>query len=78
MTTVHTLAALAVAWLLHRADARMVAALDMLRTLAGAAAAALVQALPRPVTGRGVAAFGCPVGRCGTATTYRHGEEGRF
>jgi hypothetical protein len=53
MTTVHTLAALAVAWLLHRADARMVAVLDTLRTLARAAAAALAQALPRPVTGAG-------------------------
>ncbi|NUS83934.1 MAG: hypothetical protein HOY75_14640, partial [Streptomyces sp.] len=46
------LAALAVAWLLHRADARLVAALEMLRTLARAAAAALAQALPRrPATG---------------------------
>ncbi|MFK4263684.1 DUF1775 domain-containing protein [Streptomyces milbemycinicus] len=53
MTTVHTLAALAVAWLLHRADARMVAALDTLRTLARAAAAALATALPRPVSGAG-------------------------
>ncbi|KAK1177077.1 hypothetical protein B7755_002195 [Streptomyces sp. NBS 14/10] len=52
MTTVHALAALAVAWLLHRADARLVAALEMLRTLARAAAAALAQALPRrPATG---------------------------
>ncbi|MES4906078.1 MULTISPECIES: DUF1775 domain-containing protein [unclassified Streptomyces] len=53
MMTVHALAALAVAWLLHRADARMVAALDTLRTLTRAAAAALVRALPRPVTGAG-------------------------
>ncbi|MDW6057094.1 hypothetical protein SAZ11_02050 [Streptomyces sp. FXJ1.4098] len=44
MMTVHALAALAVAWLLHRADARMVAALEMLRTLA---TAALAHALPR-------------------------------
>ncbi|MET9103700.1 hypothetical protein [Streptomyces antibioticus] len=54
MTTVHVVAALVVAWLLHRADARMTAALGMLRMLARAAVAALVQVLPRPVrdTGR--------------------------
>jgi hypothetical protein len=49
MTTVHTAAALVVAWLLHRADVRMTAALGALRTLARAAAAALAQVLPRPV-----------------------------
>ncbi|WP_406441409.1 hypothetical protein OHB14_20760 [Streptomyces sp. NBC_01613] len=49
MTTVHTAAALIVAWLLHRADVRMTAALGTLRTLAGAAAAAVAQVLPRPV-----------------------------
>ncbi|WP_262056491.1 hypothetical protein [Streptomyces sp. STR69] len=47
MTIVHTFAALTVAWLLHRADVRMTAALGTLRTLAGAAAAALAQVLPR-------------------------------
>ncbi|WP_328476473.1 hypothetical protein OHS71_03000 [Streptomyces sp. NBC_00377] len=58
MTTLHTTAAVVVAWLLHRADTRMTAALDALRTLARAAAAALVQLPPStsaahdPVTGR--------------------------
>ncbi|MFE2881635.1 hypothetical protein [Streptomyces sp. NPDC059272] len=47
MTIAHTFAALTVAWLLHRADVRMTAALGTLRTLAGAAAAALAQVLPR-------------------------------
>ncbi|MPY32927.1 hypothetical protein FNH09_17145 [Streptomyces adustus] len=47
MTAVHTAAALAVAWLLHRADVRMAAALGALRTMARAAVAALVQVLPR-------------------------------
>ncbi|WP_157857438.1 hypothetical protein [Streptomyces yerevanensis] len=56
MTTVHAAAALVVAWLLHRADARMTTALGTLRTLARAAATALAQVLPRPVydTGRGM------------------------
>ena len=49
MTVVHTVAALVVAWLLHRADARMAAALETLRTLAVAAVAALAQVLPRLV-----------------------------
>ncbi|WP_189323442.1 hypothetical protein [Streptomyces flaveus] len=47
MTTVHVVAALVVAWLLHRADARMTAALGTLATLARAAVAALAQMLPR-------------------------------
>jgi hypothetical protein len=50
MTTVHTAAALVVAWVLHRADVRTTAALGTLRTLAKAAAAALVQVLPRLVS----------------------------
>ncbi|MGW2358036.1 hypothetical protein [Streptomyces phaeofaciens] len=49
MAAVHTAAALAVAWLLHRADVRTQAALGLLRTLGRAAAAALAQVLPRPV-----------------------------
>ncbi|WP_330324581.1 hypothetical protein [Streptomyces pseudovenezuelae] len=59
MTTVHVGAALVVAWLLHRADARMTAALGVLGTLARAAVAALAQVLPRPVhdTGRMVVAL---------------------
>ncbi|MFF1291700.1 MULTISPECIES: hypothetical protein [unclassified Streptomyces] len=59
MTAVHVGAALVVAWLLHRADARMTAALGALGTLAGAAVAALAQVLPRPVhdTGRTVSAL---------------------
>ncbi|MCZ4507410.1 hypothetical protein O3Q52_04140, partial [Streptomyces sp. ActVer] len=60
MTTVHAVAALVVAWLLHRADARMTAALGALRTLAGAAAAALAHVLPRPVCGTGRALFALP------------------
>ncbi|WP_158761860.1 hypothetical protein [Streptomyces sp. NRRL S-146] len=51
MTTVHVVAALVVAWLLHRADARMATALGALGTLARAAAAALAQVLPRLVCG---------------------------
>ncbi|KRD21024.1 hypothetical protein ASE41_16125 [Streptomyces sp. Root264] len=50
MTLVHTAAALVVAWLLHRADTRMTAALATLRTLAGAAASALALMRPRAVT----------------------------
>ncbi|MER7683746.1 hypothetical protein [Streptomyces sp. NPDC097610] len=50
MTAVHTLAALAVAWLLHRADVRMTAALGTLRTLTRAAATALARVLPRAIT----------------------------
>ncbi|WP_445042949.1 hypothetical protein [Streptomyces sp. SAS_272] len=49
MTMVHTTAALVVAWLLHRADTRMRAALGTLRTLAGAAASALALR-PRALT----------------------------
>ncbi|MFJ6707860.1 MULTISPECIES: hypothetical protein [unclassified Streptomyces] len=54
MTTVHVVAALAVAWLLCRADARMTAALATLTTVTRAAAAGLAQVLLRPVrvTGR--------------------------
>lgn len=50
MTMVHTTAAVVVAWLLHRADSRMRAALGTLRTLAGAAAATLTPMWPRAVT----------------------------
>ncbi|WP_179165967.1 hypothetical protein [Streptomyces sp. Amel2xC10] len=53
MTTVHAAAALAVAWMLHRADARVTAALGTLRTLARAAAAALAQMLPRAASDAG-------------------------
>ncbi|MEU8929000.1 hypothetical protein AB0D30_03885 [Streptomyces sp. NPDC048409] len=49
MTTVHVVAALAVAWLLCRADARMTAALTTLTTVTRAAAAGLAQVLLRPV-----------------------------
>ncbi|MFJ9896779.1 hypothetical protein ACIQPR_25960 [Streptomyces sp. NPDC091280] len=47
MTTVHTVAALTVAWLLHRADVRVTAALGTLRTGVRAAEAALAHVLPR-------------------------------
>ncbi|NGO09046.1 hypothetical protein G5C60_15925 [Streptomyces sp. HC44] len=60
MTTVHGVAALIVAWLLHRTDARMTAALGTLRTLARAAAAALAHVLPRPVHGTGRVLFALP------------------
>ncbi|MEU0068096.1 hypothetical protein ABZ027_00745 [Streptomyces sp. NPDC006332] len=53
MTLVHVVAALVVAWLLQRADARMTAALGALGTLARAAVQALAQALRRPVSGPG-------------------------
>ncbi|MFF7166874.1 hypothetical protein ACFZBP_36770 [Streptomyces sp. NPDC008086] len=60
MTTVHVVAALVVAWLLHRADARVTAALGALGTLARAAVAALSQVLPRPVCGTGRRVFALP------------------
>ncbi|MFG3291358.1 hypothetical protein ACGF3G_21430 [Streptomyces sp. NPDC048179] len=64
MTVVHTVAALVVAWLLHRADARMTAALGALRTLGRAAAQALAWVLPRPVVRRrGATASRLPVWR---------------
>ncbi|MGW0949834.1 hypothetical protein ACWD4O_45915 [Streptomyces sp. NPDC002623] len=65
MTAVHTLAALAVAWLLHRADAGMTAALGTLHTLARAAVAALAQALPRAIADPERALLGLPAGRTG-------------
>jgi hypothetical protein len=43
MTTVHTVAALVTAWLLHRADVRMTAARATLRTLTRAAVAGLAR-----------------------------------
>ncbi|WP_158778516.1 hypothetical protein [Streptomyces cellulosae] len=69
MTTVHTVAALVTAWLLHRADVRMTAARATLRTLARAAVAGLARvrppllvadpagALPTLPDGRGTGAF---------------------
>ncbi|MFF7793460.1 hypothetical protein [Streptomyces sp. NPDC007991] len=60
MTTVHVVAALVVAWLLHRADARMTAALGVLGTLARKAAAALAHVLPRLVRRTGGMPFALP------------------
>ncbi|MGW2047780.1 hypothetical protein ACWCPF_21750 [Streptomyces sp. NPDC001858] len=65
MTAVHTLAALAVAWLLHRADAGMTAALGTLHTLARAAVAALAQALPWAIADPERALLGLPAGQPG-------------
>lgn len=67
MTAVHAGAALVVAWLLHRADARMTVALGMLRTLARAAVATLAQVLPRPVRDTGRVPFGLPDRRPGAS-----------
>ncbi|WP_405620408.1 hypothetical protein [Streptomyces sp. NBC_00076] len=53
MTLVHVVAALVVAWLLQRADARMTAALGVLGTLARAAVEALAQTLRRPIRAPG-------------------------
>lgn len=63
MTVVHTVAALVVAWLLHRADARMTAALRALRTVGRAAAQVLAWVLPRPVARRTATASRLPVWR---------------
>ncbi|MGI5194307.1 hypothetical protein ACQEVY_11830 [Streptomyces sp. CA-288835] len=65
MTTVHVVAALVVAWLLHRADARMTAALGTLATLARAAVAALAQMRPRLVHDTGRMVFALPDRRPG-------------
>ncbi|MFI1728440.1 hypothetical protein ACH40E_04200 [Streptomyces acidicola] len=65
MTAVHVVAALVVALLLHRADARMTAALGTLRTLARAVVAALGQVLPRPVVGTGPLSLTLPGRRPG-------------
>ncbi|MEU9289452.1 hypothetical protein AB0D57_33490 [Streptomyces sp. NPDC048275] len=67
MTTVHVVAALAVAWLLHRADARMTTALGLLRMLARAAVRALAQVLPRPVCDSGRVVFALPDRRPGAS-----------
>ncbi|MFC4472230.1 hypothetical protein ACFPH6_48475 [Streptomyces xiangluensis] len=67
MTTVHAAAALVVAWLLHRADARMATALGTFRTLARSAAAALAQVLPRPVHDTGRVLFTLPGRRPGAS-----------
>ncbi|WP_405933138.1 hypothetical protein [Streptomyces sp. NBC_00827] len=48
MTAVHVVAALAVAWLLHRADAAVTAALVTARTVRGAAVAVMAWVRPRP------------------------------
>ncbi|MBA2813570.1 hypothetical protein E0500_041200 [Streptomyces sp. KM273126] len=66
MTAVHVVAALVVALLLHRADARITVALGTLRTLARAVVAALGQVLPRPVVGTGPLALTLPGRRPGT------------
>ncbi|MGW1747117.1 hypothetical protein ACWCRD_16225 [Streptomyces sp. NPDC002092] len=60
MTTVHVVAALVVAWLLCRADARITAALGALGALAAAALAGLAQMLPWPVFGTGRPALALP------------------
>ncbi|MFC7842773.1 hypothetical protein [Streptomyces sp. NPDC057382] len=60
MTTVHVVAALVVAWLLHRADAQMATALGALGTLARVAAAALAQVLPRLFCGPGPVPLALP------------------
>ncbi|MFF4259624.1 hypothetical protein ACFY1L_51550 [Streptomyces sp. NPDC001663] len=65
MTTVHTAAALVVAWLLHRADVRMTAALGTLRTLARAASAVVAQVLPRSMADPDRALPRLPDGRTG-------------
>ncbi|WP_329332922.1 hypothetical protein OG252_00940 [Streptomyces sp. NBC_01352] len=65
MTTVHVVAALVVAWLLHRADARMTAALGTLGTVARAAVAALATVLPRPVHDTGHMVLALPDRRPG-------------
>lgn len=67
MTTVHVVAALIVAWLLCRADARMTAALVALGALAAAAVAGLAQMLPRPVFGTGRPALALPGRQPGTS-----------
>ncbi|MEU0651514.1 hypothetical protein ABZ485_04605 [Streptomyces albogriseolus] len=67
MTTVHVVAALVVAWLLHRADARITAALGALGTLARAAVAALSQVLPQLVSGTGRMVFELPDRRLGAS-----------
>jgi hypothetical protein len=67
MTAVHVVAALVVAWLLCRADARMTAALGALGTLAEAAVAALAQMLPWPVFDTGRPALALPDRRPGTS-----------
>ncbi|MFJ1806888.1 MULTISPECIES: hypothetical protein [unclassified Streptomyces] len=66
MTTAHTAAALVVAWLLHRADTRMAAALNSLRTLARAAAVALTQMPPRSLADPDLVASRLPRRRAGT------------
>ncbi|MER5211706.1 hypothetical protein ABT063_14255 [Streptomyces sp. NPDC002838] len=65
MTLVHTLAALVVAWLLHRADVRTAAALESLGTLSRAAVAALDQVLPRLVADPDATAPRLPAGWTG-------------
>jgi hypothetical protein len=65
MTTVHTAAAVVVAWLLHRADTRVRAALGTFRALAGAAAAALALIRPRVLTDPDRPAARLPHGRSG-------------
>ncbi len=76
MTTAHVVAALIVAWLLHRADARMSAALSTLGTLTRAAVAALAQVLPRPVRDTGPSVFALPGhGPARTRATAQSGDD---
>ncbi|WP_280885535.1 hypothetical protein [Streptomyces sp. LBL] len=76
MTTVHIVAALVVSWLLHRADARMTAALETLGTLAKAAVAALACVRPRLLVDPDGALPTLPGGRTGAfAVAARAWEE---
>lgn len=65
MVTVHMAAAAVVGWLLHRADAGMTGALGALRTLAGAAAAALSHVLPRAAADAAGTPHASPLRRTG-------------
>ncbi|ALV33198.1 hypothetical protein [Streptomyces sp. CdTB01] len=67
MTAVHVVAALVVAWLLCRADARMTAALGTLGTLAKTAVAALAQVLLRPFFDTARLGFALPHRRPGAS-----------
>ncbi|MFE5917644.1 hypothetical protein [Streptomyces sp. NPDC056468] len=60
MTTVHVVSALVGAWLLHRTDTRISAAVGALGTLAKAAVAAVSQVLPRQVRSTGRMVFALP------------------
>lgn len=66
MTLVHVVAALVVAWLLQRADARIAAGLGALATQARSAVTALAHALRHPARGAGEAMVAPPEHRPGT------------